>query len=278
MNVLFVCTGNTCRSPMAEGYLKNKKIKDLSVKSAGIYAEGDAVSQNSAEVMAELGIDISSHISNRITMSLLDWADKIYCMSSSHKNALLSIGVDKNMLFVLGLGILDPFGQDVTVYENCRDEIIKEIDKIFSDITVRESKMDDSDAECIEGLEKMCFSAPWSKQALIESAENGTKFFIAEIYGKISGYIGINTVLDEGYITNIAVFPEYRKMGIGTALLAHTEEFAKNIGLSFITLEVRESNTAAISLYEKHGFKKQGQRKKFYINPTENALILTKRF
>ncbi len=278
MNILFVCTGNTCRSPMAEGYLKHKKLKDVYVKSAGIYAEGDAVSENSAEVMKNIGIDISSHISSRITMSTLDWADKIYCMSPSHRNALLSVGVDKDKLFVLGLGILDPFGQDITVYENCRDEIIKEIDKIFSDITVRESKMDDRDAKCIEDLEKICFSAPWSRDALKESKNNGTNFFVAEVCGNIAGYIGINTVLDEGYITNIAVFPEFRKKGVGAALLYHTEEFGRLKGLSFITLEVRESNTVAISLYEKHGFQLQGQRKNFYINPTENALILTKRF
>ncbi len=278
MNILFVCTGNTCRSPMAEGYLKHKKLNDVYIKSAGIYAEGDAVSENSAQVMKEIGIDISSHISCRITMSLLDWADKIYYMSPSHKNALLSAGVDKDKLFVLGLGILDPFGQDISVYRNCRDEIIKEIDKIFSAVTVRESKMDDSDAMYIEGLEKICFSAPWSKQALIESAKSGTHFFVAEVCGKVAGYIGINTVLDEGYITNIAVFPEFRKMGVGAALLCHTEKFAKDTGLSFITLEVRESNIAAISLYKKFGFELSGQRKNFYVSPKEDALIFTKRF
>ncbi len=278
MNILFVCTGNTCRSPMAEGYLKHKKIKDINVKSAGIYADNEPVSQNSREIMSELGIDISSHMSYGITMDLLHWADKIFCMSPSHRNALLSVGVNPEKLFVLGLGILDPFGQDISVYRNCRDEIISEIDKLFSPITVRKSEMTDRDTEKIVELEKICFTEPWSRDALADSYKNGTHFFIAEVGCDTAGYIGINTVLDEGYITNIAVFPEFRKKGVATTLLAHIENFAKEKELSFITLEVRVSNTAAINLYRKSGFRDEGRRKNFYRKPNEDALILTKRF
>ncbi len=278
MNILFVCTGNTCRSPMAEGYLKHKKIKDINVKSAGIYADNEPVSENSRDVMDEIGINISSHLSCGITLDLLHWADKIFCMSPSHRSALLSAGVPCEKLFVLGLGILDPFGQDISVYRNCRDEIIREIDKIFSTVTVRKSEMKDADAIKIAELEKICFAEPWSSDALINSYKNGTNFFIAETDGKTAGYIGINTVIDEGYITNIAVFPEFRKKGVASALLSYTENFAKEKELSFITLEVRVSNTAAINLYIKSGFQNEGRRKNFYRSPTEDALILTKRF
>ncbi len=276
MNVLFVCTGNTCRSPMAEGYLKHKN-KNISVKSAGIYADGSAVSQNSVVAMREIGIDVSSHISVPLTKDLLDWADKIYCMGNSHLDFLKKF-TDSKKLFLLGRGISDPFGQDITVYRRCLDEIIKEINILFPDITLRKSEMSTDDAIHIADLEKICFSAPWSEKQLIDSAKGGTAFFIAETNGEIAGYIGIDTVLDEGYITNVAVFPELRKRGVASALLTYTENYARRKGLSFITLEVRISNTSAIKLYEKHGFKKEGQRKNFYINPTEDALILTKRF
>ena len=92
------------------------------------------------------------------------------------------------------------------------------------------------------------------------------------------GYIGISCIIDEGYITNVAVFPESRKKGVGTALLERVFSLAKDMGLSFVSLEVRESNIPAISLYEKLGFKQEGKRKDFYRDPKEDALILTKRF
>ena len=95
---------------------------------------------------------------------------------------------------------------------------------------------------------------------------------------KLIGYIGIKAVIDEGYITNIAVFPEFRRRGVAKALLNKVFEFAKEKGLSFVSLEVRPSNTEAISLYEKTGFKEEGRRKNFYRLPLEDALIMTKRF
>ena len=85
-------------------------------------------------------------------------------------------------------------------------------------------------------------------------------------------------ILDEAYITNVAVFPEYRKMGVGTALLNKVFALKDELNLSFVSLEVRQSNLSAIRLYEKLGFKTEGTRKNFYTNPLENALIMTKRF
>ncbi|MBE6777349.1 MAG: ribosomal-protein-alanine N-acetyltransferase [Ruminococcaceae bacterium] len=130
----------------------------------------------------------------------------------------------------------------------------------------------------IAKLEKICFSTPWSENAIKDAFETGTKFFIATKDNKVLGYVGISAIIDEGYITNIAVFPDYRKQGVGSALLNHLFDFAKDNALYFISLEVRESNFTAISLYEKYGFKTEGKRKNFYTNPTEDALIMTKRF
>ena len=270
MNILFVCTGNTCRSPMAEGYLKSKNID---ASSRGLFADGSAVSKNSKEVMKEIGIDISSHISKQITTEDIENSDKIICMSKSHYDFLKNICGEK--LSILGNGIADPFGMDIEAYRLCRDQIIKEIDKIF-DITVNFANQ--NQIKDIAKLEKACFSCPCSENTLYDEMNHGVYFFIAQQNGSVLGYLGISVILDEGYITNIAVFPEFRKKGIASKLLEFLFDFAKQKELSFVSLEVRESNMPAISLYKKFGFENEGFRKNFYTNPKENAIIMTKRF
>ena len=280
MRVLFVCTGNTCRSPMAEGYLKSKNIPDLEASSCGIYADGSPVSKNSATVMKELGIDISSHISKPLDKSVLK-ADKIYCMSPSHRLSLLSVGLPEEKIFVLGDGIPDPFGGDTEIYRICRNSIVKAIDLLiengcFKSFSIEELK--EHHITQIAELEKICFSEPWSENAIMDSYRSGTVFCVAAKGKNVLGYVGMKPVLDEGYITNVAVFPEYRRLGVAKELMKRLDLIASEKQLSFISLEVRESNFPAISLYESFGYKKEGLRKNFYREPTENAIIMTKRF
>lgn len=124
-------------------------------------------------------------------------------------------------------------------------------------------------------LDRLCFRVPWSEKSFYDEAENRlAKYFVAKEDGRIVGYGGIWLVADEGQITNIAVLPEYRRMGVASVLLEGLIECA---GGKSIVLEVRESNAAAISLYEKHGFKNAGMRKNFYHSPTENAIIMIRR-
>lgn len=137
--------------------------------------------------------------------------------------------------------------------------------KVFSNLNVPAKELNE--------IEKECFSAPWSEESF-KNAEN-TRFYVFFEDERAVGYVGIYSVLDEGYITNIAVLKKYRKKGIATSLLKELTEKEKN--LSFITLEVRASNTAAIALYEKFNFKQEGVRKAFYSNPREDGLILTRR-
>ena len=126
-------------------------------------------------------------------------------------------------------------------------------------------------------LEQLCFSEPWSEAGLSAELENENAFFrVAESAdGSILGYVGMHYVAGECYIDNVAVFPQARRMGAASALLQDMTCWAKQNGCSFISLEVRPSNTGAIALYQKFGFAEAGRRKRFYRDPDEDGLILT---
>ena len=126
-------------------------------------------------------------------------------------------------------------------------------------------------------IETECFSHPWSKQSLEEEMNNETSLFlVAKEENEVIGYIGMSIVIDEGYIFNVAVRENHRNKGVATALINELVTYGKKNNFSFITLEVRESNLPAISLYSKFGFNKAGERKDYYSNPKENAILMTK--
>lgn len=135
-------------------------------------------------------------------------------------------------------------------------------------------------------LEKECFVHPWSEQSIRDYFGNpDAHFFVATEnsensadVSEVVGYIGSYIICDEAYITNVAVKKASRQRGIGTALLEKCMDCAENSGATFISLEVRLSNTPAISLYKKAGFESAGVRPSFYRDPTEDALIMTKYF
>ena len=135
--------------------------------------------------------------------------------------------------------------------------------------------------EELEKLERICFSRPWSRKMLAEELENQCAAFLVaqdSITQQVMGYAGLLVMADEGYITNVAVFPEFRRQGVAAKLIAVFENFARGNKLAFLTLEVRPSNTAAIALYKCFGFEEVGRRKNYYDLPKEDALILTKTY
>ena len=129
-------------------------------------------------------------------------------------------------------------------------------------------------------LERICFSTPWSRNMLAEELDNALSAFLVALDdgGKVVGYAGVQVVLDEGYITNIAVRPECRRQGIAKKLLKVFLDFAQAHQLAFLTLEVRASNYDAIALYGSHGFRSMGRRKNYYEHPKEDAIIMTREF
>lgn len=123
-------------------------------------------------------------------------------------------------------------------------------------------------------IENACFSEPWSEKSLELLLSDGGVAFAVRHEEKVIAYGGMTYVLDEGSITNIAVLEDFRRCGYASSVLEDLISFAKEQDLSFIMLEVRESNVSAISLYHKHGFIQVGSRKNFYKKPTENAIIM----
>ena len=136
------------------------------------------------------------------------------------------------------------------------------------------TEMQEKHLPALAELEKQCFHVPWSEKMLREELGGGI-FLVAEQDGEVQGYVGCQTVLDEGYITNVAVSPDFRRRGAARRLIAELIARAKEKGLAFVTLEVRESNAPAIALYTGAGFAPVGKRKNFYSNPTENAVLMT---
>lgn len=140
-------------------------------------------------------------------------------------------------------------------------------------------RMTEADVNDMADLEAMCFSQPWSRSQIAFELENPKAVYFCAVAGdKTVGFVGMHDILGEGYITNVAVNEQYRRMGIAKKLIDLLCEYGKEHSLEFITLEVRVSNSAAISLYEKAGFKTEGTRKRFYCMPEEDAFIMTKRY
>lgn len=126
-------------------------------------------------------------------------------------------------------------------------------------------------------LEKQCFSAPWSEASVTGELDNPLSVWLVCVdRGKVLGYVGSQTVLEESDMMNIAVLPEARRAGIGERLILSLIELLKDRGSRSLALEVRASNTPAISLYKKLGFLQVGRRPNYYRGPREDALILRK--
>lgn len=149
----------------------------------------------------------------------------------------------------------------------------------IEDRSIQITAMASAHIERLAEIETECFSKPWSYEALAEELSNPLAvFLVAENGGEIAGYVGMVQVIDEGYLTNLAVTEHCRRRGVARALLGELMRHAGEHSLSFVTLEVRRSNEAAQRLYESFGFKEAGERRDFYVNPVEDALIMTRKF
>lgn len=137
-------------------------------------------------------------------------------------------------------------------------------------------KMTVADISFAAEIEKNCFVHPWSEQSIeSELMRDNSVFLMAFEENTPVGYVGLSSVMDEGYMGNLAVLESCRRKGIGRALMEALIAECKKLELAFVTLEVRASNTPAIKLYEALGFAEVGRRKNYYKEPLEDALLLT---
>ena len=129
----------------------------------------------------------------------------------------------------------------------------------------------------VVALEKICFADPWSEMSIASELQNLWSYWLVALEDdRVIGYVGSQSSIDEADIMNVAVHPDFRRQGIAEALINRLVADLKERDIHALLLEVRVSNTPAITLYEKLGFSQVGRRKNYYHNPKEDALILRK--
>ena len=139
-------------------------------------------------------------------------------------------------------------------------------------------RMVPEDADGVARVEKACMPVPWSRESFWQEAANTDAYYLLGIDidkdNLIMAYAGCWVLGNEGHITNVAVDPDYQGQVMGRKLMEKLVEAVKPLGVDSMTLEVRPSNTRALALYEKLGFKSVGRRPKYYTQPVEDAEIM----
>jgi ribosomal-protein-alanine N-acetyltransferase len=133
------------------------------------------------------------------------------------------------------------------------------------------------DLDDIVRIEALTFTRPWTREMYLAELEHSSvaRFYIArDAVGEAIGFCSCWQVIDEMHINNLAVLPEYRRAGVATALISRVLSDGAAKGAPRATLEVRRSNSAALSLYERCGFSVTAVRRGYYTHPDEDALIL----
>lgn len=159
--------------------------------------------------------------------------------------------------------------------ENPKQSLSSEMSENLDNLIIDKMKKEDLD-QVVE-IEKHSFSDPWQKDFFSQDIDNPSALpLLGKLNNKVVGYVCLWMVLDEIQISNIAVIPDLRRKGIGEKMIEKILNIAETKDFKRITLDVRISNQPAISLYEKFGFQKAGQRKNYYRKPQEDALLMEK--
>ncbi|MCX7904650.1 MAG: ribosomal protein S18-alanine N-acetyltransferase [Caloramator sp.] len=146
----------------------------------------------------------------------------------------------------------------------------------MSDFLLRDMKLEDIDD--VVKIEHLSFKTPWTYEAFLSEITRNkvAKYRVIEKEKRVVGYYGLWLLYGEGHITNIAVHPEFRGIGLGNMLLEDIISISRENKIQALTLEVRVSNTVAINLYKKYGFVEVARRKGYYSDTGEDAIIMWK--
>ena len=296
MDILFLCTGNTCRSPMAAALFSMRCASrgvQVVASSAGLSAwPGSSAEPNAIAAMAERGADLTPHRARQAIPSLLAQADFIVCLAAGHARQLAPF-VPLEKLRVLAGGVADPYGGSLETYRACARQIDEALSALWPDLLCQASVISTEEAHLptLADLERQCFSPPASEAKLREKFKLDHNHMLTALFGAphnhpglrpplpggecIAGFLGVDEIAGEAFVDDLAVFPQVRRRGVASALLARAETGAILRGCEKIHLECREGNTGALALYEARGYQRVGRRRGYYESPKEDAILMT---
>jgi ribosomal-protein-alanine N-acetyltransferase len=135
-----------------------------------------------------------------------------------------------------------------------------------------------SDLPAVMPIEQAAHISPWARETFETCFRSGCKGWLIENDGEVVAFVVVSLHADECHVLNLCVRLQHQRQGLGKELLAHALQYAKSIGIAIAYLEVRRSNTRAISLYRQYDFQLIGERKDYYstVNGNEDALIFAK--
>jgi len=139
-------------------------------------------------------------------------------------------------------------------------------------------RMREGDLDAVREIERLSFSNPWSDNTFRGEIQNTAISFPMVVVRRpgeeVVGYVIYWRIRDDVQVNNIAVHPDCRGLGLGEAMMRFAIASSREAGATFITLEVRQSNTSALTLYRKLGFEIMGTRKNYYTKPDEDAYVM----
>jgi len=268
------------------------------VSSAGLAVwPGSRAEPNAIAASAEFGADyypnetavspgtpdLTAHLARQAAPTLLEQADGVVCLAATHARQIAPF-VPNEKLRVLGGGIADPYGGGLDTYRACARQIDEALSALLPDMLCQASIVPAEEAHlpALAEIERQCFSPPASEAKLREKFELEHNYMYTAVFGDdiaagnaVAGFIGVDEIAGEAFVDDLAVFPQFRRRGIASALLARAETGAILRGCGKIHLECREGNAGALALYEARGYQRVGRRKNFYESPKEDAILMT---